>query len=285
MFKGLHSNYPEQISLFSLNLNTLHRISALLCCANYREHDLCVLSQCKVSPSAFAVMKRLIEILKTSFAFITEPTARLAAASFVCFVFFGTVKHMATAECRCVCVCVCVRVWHCGISCVNACKPHHRKLRRFSSLWEVSTCVKWKRCHCQTISVISCQRHSFLTKLTQTFPHLIWWRLYHMLFHAHISVNKNSWCYFHSLNSPSLFLLSGGRGRNSRRSSEKWQQTGKEMAQRHLAYNDPQNIQDGAEGSGWRGGNCCLHTLTEIWLFENIMHFVKWFLGINRQIK
>lgn len=75
------TNYPELISLFSRNLTTLHRISALFHFANYRKNDLCVLIQCKVSPSTFVVMKCLIKILKTSLAFITEPTAqcRLAA--------------------------------------------------------------------------------------------------------------------------------------------------------------------------------------------------------------
>lgn len=49
-------------------------------------------------------------------------------------------------------------------------------------------------------------------------------------------------------------LISGSRRCNSRGSSEKWQQTGQEVAQRHLPYDDPQNIQDGAEGSGRGGG-------------------------------
>ena len=44
-------------------------------------------------------------------------------------------------------------------------------------------------------------------------------------------------------------LFAGGR-RRDRGHDEKWDQTGKEMAQCHLTHNDAQNFQDGAEGSG-----------------------------------
>lgn len=45
-------------------------------------------------------------------------------------------------------------------------------------------------------------------------------------------------------------LFPAGSGRRDRGHDEKWDQTGKEMAKRHLTHNDAQNFQDGAEGSG-----------------------------------
>lgn len=41
-----------------------------------------------------------------------------------------------------------------------------------------------------------------------------------------------------------IAFVTGGGGHD-----EKWEQTGKEMAQRHLTHNDKKNFQDGAEGS------------------------------------
>lgn len=72
------------------------------------------------------------------------------------------------------------------------------------------------------------------------------------------------YCFF-SFNNPSYPhkpvcpLLSGGRKWDGRGISEKRQQTGEEMAQRDLTYNDSQNIQDGSEGSGWGGGKEASH--------------------------
>lgn len=50
------------------------------------------------------------------------------------------------------------------------------------------------------------------------------------------------------------FVASVAGGRGTRGPDEKWEQTGKEVAQRHLAHDDAQNFQAGAEGSGWRRG-------------------------------
>lgn len=57
-----------------------------------------------------------------------------------------------------------------------------------------------------------------------------------------------------------VYLTPGG---GMWRSSEKWQQTGEKMAQCHFSYNDPQNIQDGAEGPGWGGGKHGTHTTSQ----------------------
>lgn len=54
-------------------------------------------------------------------------------------------------------------------------------------------------------------------------------------------------------------LIAGAGGRRVRGSVQEWQQTGKEVAQRHLTHHDTKNIQDGAKGSGGRRGKVSGH--------------------------